>query len=108
MSERHCATTSAATIRRAMLPHQVIRRGPEQVTGQVDRRSESGAMREPAGVQVGDRGDQAGGCGVQAGGQAGGQVGQAHGHGMQVGLGAGEVATLRACVRQSVQSWRRI
>ena len=92
------------TIRRAALPNREIRRGLEQVTGQVGRRAESGAMREQAGVQEGKRGVQAGSRGVQAGVQVGGQAGQAGGHGVQVGLGAREVAMLRACVRESATS----
>ena len=92
------------TIRRATLPNREIRRDPEQVTGQVGRRAESGAMQEQAGVQEGNRGGQAGGRGVQAGVQVGGQAGQAEGHGVQVGLGAREVAMLLACVERTATS----
>ena len=92
------------TIRRATLQHQVITRVPEQVTGPVGRRAESGAMQEQAGVREGSREGQAGGRGVQAGVQVGGQAGQAEGHGVQVGLGAREVAMLRACVRECATS----
>ena len=75
------------TIRRTALPNQVTRRVPEQ-----------------AGVQEENRGGQAGDRGVQAGVQVGVQAGQAPGVGVQVGLGAREVAMLRACVRQSATS----
>ena len=92
------------TIRRATLPNQEIRRGPEQVTGQGGRRAESGAMQEQAGVQERKRGVQAGSRGVQAGVQVGGQAGQAGGHGVQVELGAREVAMLRACVERTATS----
>ena len=88
------------TIRRATLPNRKIRRGPEQVTGQDGRRAESGAMQEQAGVQERKRGVQAGSRGVQVGGQAG----QAEGHGVQVELGAREVAMLRACVERTATS----
>ena len=81
------------TVRRATLPNREIRRGLEQVTGQDGRRAESGAMQEQAGVQEGKRGVQAG---VQAG--------QAEGHGVQVGLGAREVAMLLACVERTATS----
>ena len=92
------------TIRRATLPNQEIGRVPEQVTGPVGQRAESGVMQEQAGVREGSREGQAGGRGVQAGVQVGGQAGQAEGHGVQVGLGAREVAMLRACVRESATS----
>ena len=96
------------TIRRATLPNREIRRDPEQVTGQVGRQAESSAMQEQAGVQEGKRGVQAGSRGVQAGVQVGvqvgGQAGQAEGHGVQVGLGAREVAMLLACVERTATS----
>ena len=88
------------TIRRAPLPNQEIRRVPEQITEQVGRRAESGATQERAGVQEGKRGVQAWSRGVQAGGQAG----QAEGRGVQVGLGAREVAMLLACVERTATS----
>ena len=75
------------TIRRTALPNQVARRVPEQ-----------------AGVQEENRGGQAGDRGGQAGVQVGVQAGQAPGVGVQVDLGAREVAMLRACVRQSATS----
>jgi len=93
-----------ATIRRATIPNHEIRRFPEQVSGQVGRRADSGAMQEQAGVQEESRGGRAGGCGVQAGVQVGEQADQTEGHGVQVGLGAREVAMLRACIRESATS----
>ena len=75
------------TIRRTTLPNQA-----------------TGRALEPAGVQEEIRGGQARDRGVQAGVQVGVQVGQAPGVGVQVGLGAREVAMLRACVRESATS----
>ena len=80
------------TIRRTTLPNQVTGQVPEQ-----------------AGVQDENRGGQVGGqagvqAGVQVGVQAGVQADQAPGVGVQVDLGAQEIAMLRACVRESATS----
>ena len=45
--------------------HQVIRRIPEQVTEQVDRRSASGAMREQVGCKRAIKGTKQGGVGCK-------------------------------------------